>query len=93
MKLTVLGNDAFALGMRFSGVGNSFVIRDREEGLKIIEGIDTESFIIANVSVISLLPELKRFQNVVSLPDNPLQLKEIGDLKDVIRAAVGIEVV
>ena len=91
MKMVVLGNEEFALGMRFSGIGKSYVIRDRHTGIEVLRQLDRESFIIANVSVLNLIPELKEFNNVVSVPDDPNQLKNIDDLKGIIKAAVGIE--
>ena len=90
-SITVLGNSEFAIGMRFSGVGKSHVIKKREDGIGILKALDQEEFIIANVSVVKLLPELNEFRNLVTLPDDLQELDNIEDLKHIIKSAVGIE--
>ena len=89
--MIILGNQEFAIGMKLIGIKDSFVIRSREEALEIIKGIDPEEFILANVSVINLVPELEEFKNMVSIPDNAEEFRTTKDLKNVIKAAVGVE--
>ncbi len=89
--MIILGNPEFAVGMRLAGVKNSYVIRNREEALEILKRIDKNDFIIANLSVIELVPELMEFRNVVSVPDNVREFFKTDDLTDIIKSAVGIE--
>ena len=90
-EIIILGNSELALGMRFSGMGKSYVVKTRAEGIGVVKGLDPEAFIIASVSVVAMIPELNEFRNLVSLPDNPQELSNIEDLKHIIKAAVGIE--
>lgn len=89
--MIVLGNPEFAIGMKLLGIKDSFVIRSREEALDLIKKIDKEEIILANTSVLNLVPDLKEFKNVVSIPDNAEEFKTTKDLKDIIESAVGIE--
>ena len=89
--MIVLGNPEFVTGMKLAGIKDSHVIRNREEGLDILRKTDKKEFILANVSVIKLVPELEEFRNVVSVPDDARDFSSTDDLKDIIKSAVGIE--
>lgn len=89
--MIVLGNPEFAIGMKLAGVKDSYAIRKREEALELLRKIDRKEFILANVSVIKLVPELKEFKNVISVPDDAKDFSTTEDLKDIIKSAVGIE--
>lgn len=89
--MIILGNPEFATGMKFAGIKESYIIRNREEGISILKSADKKEFIIANVSVISMIPELVEFQNVVSVPDDVKEFSKVDDLKGIIKSAVGIE--
>lgn len=89
--MIVLGNSEFATGMRFCGIGNSHIVRTREEGVEFVKCLERDEFIIANVSVIELIPELKEFENLVSVPDSPKEFGSIEDLNEIIKKAVGME--
>ena len=89
--MIVLGNPEFAMGMKLAGLKDSFVIRKKEDALKILEGIDKKEFIIANFSVIQIIPELEEFDNVVSVPDNAKDFSSTQDLSGIIKSAIGIE--
>ena len=89
--MIVLGNPEFAIGMKLVGIKNSFLIRSREEALEVIKKIDKEEFILANVSVINLVPEIAEFKNIVSSPDNADEFRSTKDLNEIIKSAVGIE--
>mgnify|MGYP006291792757 CR=1 FL=1 len=90
--MIIMGNPRFAAGMKLAGVKDSFVIRDREEGIKKVETMDLREFILANVSVIEMLPELEEFPNLVSIPDNVEELSSTSDLKRIIKSAVGMDI-
>lgn len=89
--MIVLGNAEFATGMKIAGLRESYIIRSREDALKILEKIDKKEFILANVSVIRMVPELEEFKNVISIPDNAKEFSTTEDLKGIIKSAVGIE--
>lgn len=89
--MIVLGNPEFAIGMKLAGIKNSHIIRKREEALILLREIDKKEFILANVSIIKLVPELEEFRNTVSIPDDAKEFLTTDDLKNVIKSAVGIE--
>ena len=89
--MIVLGNAEFATGMKLAGIVNSHVIKKREEGINLLGKMMKDEFILANVSVLELIPELKEFQNVVSIPDNAKEFLTTDDLQEIIKSAVGIE--
>ena len=77
--------------MKFAGVKKSYTVRNREEALRIMRNTAKDEFILANVSVIEMLPELKEFPNVVSIPDKASDFGNVDDLKHIIKSVVGIE--
>ena len=89
--MIVLGNPEFVTGMKLAGIKESYAIRKREEALEVLRKTDRNAFILANVSVIKLVPELEEFRNVVSVPDDAKEFSSTDDLKDIIKSAVGIE--
>jgi vacuolar-type H+-ATPase subunit F/Vma7 len=89
--MIVLGNAEFAIGMRLAGIKDSYAIRKREEALELLRKVDKKEFIIANFSIIELVPELEEFKNVVSVPDDAKEFSTTDDLKKIIKSAVGIE--
>ena len=89
--MIVLGNAEFATGMKLAGIKESYAIRKREEALELLRGADKKEFILANFSIIKMVPELEEFKNVVSIPDNAKEFLTTDDLKAIIRTAVGIE--
>jgi vacuolar-type H+-ATPase subunit F/Vma7 len=89
--MIVLGNPAFAVGIKLAGIKDSHIIKKREEALEILRNTNKKEFILANVSIIALVPELGEFKNVVSIPDNAEEFSTTDDLKNIIRSAVGIE--
>ncbi len=89
--MIVLGNAEFATGMKLGGVKNSYIIRDREDVLRVIKDIPKDEFILANVSIIKMVPELNEFKNMVGMPDNAEEFSKTDDLKEIIKSAVGIE--
>lgn len=89
--MIVLGNQEFAIAMKLIGIKDSFVVKSREEALELIKGIDKEELILANVSVLKLIPEIEEFKNAVGVPDNAEDFKTTKDLNEIIKSAVGIE--
>jgi vacuolar-type H+-ATPase subunit F/Vma7 len=89
--MIVLGNPEFAVGMKLAGIKDSYVIRKKEEALTLLRKIDSKEFILANFSIIKLVPELEEFKNVVSVPDDAKEFLKTDDLKGIIKSAVGIE--
>ena len=89
--MIVLGNPEFAIGMKLAGIKESHIIRKREEALELLRKTDKKEFILANVSVIELVPELEEFKNTVSIPDDAKEFSTTDDLKNIIKSAVGIE--
>ena len=89
--MIVLGNSEFAVGMKFAGVVKSFTIKNKEEGLEILRKTNLDEFIITNVSVMEMLPELEDFENVVSVPDSAADFGNIDDLQKLIKSVIGIE--
>lgn len=90
--MIVLGNIEFAIAMKFCGIKDSHIVTTREQCLKIIKITDKEEFILANASVIDLVPELHEFPNLASLPDNVSEFEKIDDLKHIIKSAVGFDI-
>ncbi|MCB9362376.1 hypothetical protein H6504_02980 [Candidatus Woesearchaeota archaeon] len=91
--MIVFGNASFAKGMKLAGIDKSFVISQAAQIIKHLEGVDKNEFIIMNVSIAAMVPELlEEFANVVTLPDDTLEFGSTDDLKDIIRSAVGIEI-
>jgi vacuolar-type H+-ATPase subunit F/Vma7 len=89
--MIVLGNPDFATAMRLAGIKESYIIKTREDALQALKGVDKKSFIMANAKVMELVPELKEFVNVVSIPDDAKDFSSTDDLKDIIKNAVGME--
>ena len=89
--MIVLGNAEFATGLKLAGIKDSHVIRKREDALELLRKTDRKEFILANVSIIELVPELSEFKNVVSVPDDAKEFLTTDDLKGIIKSAVGIE--
>jgi len=89
--MIVLGNPEFAIGMKLAGIKDSYVVRKREDALELLRKTDRKEFILANVSVIELVPELEEFRNTVSIPDDAKEFSTTDDLKNIIKSAVGIE--
>ena len=89
--MIVLGSPEFAIGMKLAGIKDSHIIRKREEALELLRKTSKKEFILANVSVIEIVPELSEFKNVVSIPDDAREFSSTADLKDIIKSAVGIE--
>jgi len=89
--MIVLGNPEFATGMKLAGIKDSYAIRKREEALDVLRKVDRKEFILANFSVIQLVPELEEFKNTVSIPDDAKEFLTTDDLKGIIKSAVGIE--
>ena len=89
--MIVMGNSEFSTGMKFAGVKRSFTVRNRAEALKILQNIPKDEFILANVSVIEMLPEFEEFPNVVSIPDKASDFGNIDDLRHIIKSVLGIE--
>jgi vacuolar-type H+-ATPase subunit F/Vma7 len=89
--MIVLGTAEFALGMKFAGIKDSYVIKSRAEAIDILKKTEKDDFILANASIIELVPELKQFPNLVSIPDDAHKFGSIDDLKEIIKSVVGIE--
>jgi vacuolar-type H+-ATPase subunit F/Vma7 len=89
--MIVLGNPEFATGMRLAGLKESYSVRKREDVLELLKTLNQKEFIIANVSVFKMLPELEEFVNVVTIPDDVEKFGNTDDLKSIIKSAVGIE--
>jgi len=89
--MIVLGNPEFAMGMKLAGIKKSYIIRKREEALELLRKTNRKEFILANVSIIELVPELAEFKNVVSIPDDAKEFSTTDDLINIIKSAVGIE--
>jgi vacuolar-type H+-ATPase subunit F/Vma7 len=90
--MIVLGNPEFATGLKLAGIKDSYTIRKREEALALLRKTHKKEFILANVSIIKLVPELEEFKNVVSVPDDAKEFLKTDDLSGIIKSAVGIEI-
>ena len=89
--MLVLGNAEFATGMKLAGLKESYTVRSKEDALQILKNVAKDEFIIANFSILKMVPELEEFGNVVTVPDDVNEFSKTDDLKDIIRLAVGIE--
>ena len=89
--MIVLGNDEFATGMRFAGLKRSFPVKSREQCLELIKDLAKDEFILCNVSIMEMVPELKEFANLVTIPDDPSHFSTTDDLKEIIKSAIGFE--
>ena len=90
--MIVLGNSNLSMGLRLAGFKDSYHIKSKEQGSALLKELKKDEFIIANVSVIEMLPELEKFSNVVSIPDDTKAFDSIDDLKTIIRMAVGVDI-
>ena len=61
------------------------------DAIELLKKVDKKEFILANVSIIKLVPELEEFKNTVSIPDDAKEFSSTDDLKGIIKSAVGIE--
>ena len=89
--MIILGNSAFATGMKLAGIKESYAISSKEQVLNILKHIDKKEFILANVSIMHMVPELKEYPNMVTIPDDVKAFRTTEDLKSIIKSAVGIE--
>ncbi len=90
--MIVLGNEEFATAMKLAGMKDSHVVRKREGATEILKNVEKDELIIANISIIGMVPELEEFKNVVSIPDNAQEFANTDDLMNIIKSAVGIEI-
>ncbi len=89
--MIVIGLREFVIGMKFCGIQNSHVYESRDQVLSLIKQLSKDEFIIVNASVAGDVPELKKFHNLATIPDNVKEFESIDDLKYIIKTAVGIE--
>lgn len=89
--MIILGNSSFATGMRLAGIKESFVVENRETAGELLKNITKDELIVVNTSILELYPELKEFNNVVTIPDEPEEFGSIKDLTDIVKSAVGFE--
>jgi len=87
--MIVLGNRDFVTGMRLCGVLKSFVIATSEQVVDALASARPNDMILANAFVVELYPRLKRFDNLVTIPDSLTGFDSVDDLKEIIRIAVG----
>jgi len=90
--MMVFGNSEFSTGMKLVGIKDSFCVRKKEDVLDRLKDVPHDEFILVNVSVLEMVPELKEYPNVVSIPDNAKEFSRTDDLKDIIRSAIGFEI-
>ncbi|MCK4327164.1 MAG: hypothetical protein KAW41_01670 [Candidatus Diapherotrites archaeon] len=90
--MIILGNPQFATAMLLAGISNSHRVTSRAEWLARVRELPKEETIIANTSVVGILPELKEFKNLITLPDSASEFGSVDDLKEIVKAAVGIEI-
>ncbi|MFC2174542.1 hypothetical protein ACFLQ2_01605 [archaeon] len=90
--MIILGNPRFATAMLLAGISNSHRVTSRAEWLARVRELPKEETIIANTSVVGMLPELKEFKNLITLPDSASEFGSIDDLKEIVKSAVGIEI-
>jgi len=90
--MIILGNPRFATAMLLAGISNSHRVTSRKEWLPKVRELDKEETIIANASVVGMIPELKEFRNLITLPDSASEFGSVEDLKEVVKSAVGIEI-
>ena len=77
--------------MRLAGMKDSFVVETKEKAKELFESIPKEELVVANTSVVELLPELEEHENLVTIPDEPEAFGSISDLKNIVKSAIGFE--
>ena len=90
--MIILGNPRFATAMLLAGISNSHRVTSRSEWVARVRELPRGETIIANTSVVEMIPELKEFKNLITLPDSASEFGSIADLKEVVKSAVGIEI-
>ncbi len=90
--MIILGNERFAISMLLMGIKDSYIIRTKDDGIKILKKIDKEDIVIANASIVNMVPGLDELNNLVTVPDDSRNFATIDDLKQLIKSAVGIEI-
>jgi len=90
--MIVFGNSEFSTGMKLIGIKDSFTVRKKEDVLEKLKDIPNDEFMLVNVSVMEMVPELKEYPNAVSIPDNAEEFSKTDDLKDIISSAIGFEI-
>lgn len=90
--MIVLGNPSLVLGMKLAGIRDAYTIRNKEEARRLIKQLPKNELIIANASMLDLVPELDEFENLVTIPDEPSEFGSVRDLKNIIKAAIGFEI-
>lgn len=77
--------------MRLAGLKNSFVVESRKTGQDVLQSIPKNELVVANASVIELVPELNELENLVVIPDEPRAFGSVSDLKNIVKSAIGFE--
>jgi vacuolar-type H+-ATPase subunit F/Vma7 len=86
-----MGNSSFATGMRLAGMRDSFVVETKERAKELLDKIPEEELVVANTSVVQLLPALEERENLVTIPDEPEAFGSVSDLKNIVKSAIGFE--
>ena len=89
--MIVLGVQRFALGMRFAGIKESYAVESREQALQLLKDVSADELIIANQSVVDMVPELLNYKNITVIPDSAEELSGMQDLKQIIKSVAGVE--
>lgn len=89
--MIVLGNKELSLAMKFCGIRESHYITAKAQVLEITKNLPNNELIMANASIISMVPELREFSNLVSIPDDVDKFDDVDDLKYIVKSAIGVE--
>lgn len=89
--MIILGNSSFATGMKLAGIKDSFVIETKEQAKELFETLPKDELVVANTSVIELLPKLRELENLVTIPDEPEQFGSVSDLRNIVKSAIGFD--
>jgi vacuolar-type H+-ATPase subunit F/Vma7 len=89
--MIVIGNAELVLGMKFCGITNSHIVKEREEVIEILKTLDKNEVILANNMVVELAPEIKEFRNLATIPDSLDGFDNVDDLKYIVKNAIGVE--
>ena len=90
--MIVLGNREFALGMRLAGIRQSHVVEDGTKAEELFSSIPKKEVVVANASVVGIMPELSELENLIVIPDEAEQFGSVEDLKKVVKSAIGFEI-
>jgi len=78
--------------MRLAGVRQSYVVEDKAKAEELFGKIPKKEVVVANTSVVELVPDFNELENIIVIPDDAEQFGSVEDLKQMVKSAIGFEI-